>query len=91
MSFLAHSARGALRIVIYRCSFAKVSDWTLNVVCDDVMTLWIDGEETKVDGQGVWNQLSTLDIPMSTRSIAIKCQNTGGPGGIAASVQDAYG
>ena len=55
------------------------------------MTLWIDGEETKVDGKGVWNQLSTLDISMSTRSIAIKYQNTGGPGGIAASVQDAYG
>ena len=71
---------------------ANFSDWSLNVICDDVMTLWIDGEETEVAGQGKWNELSTLYIPKSTRSIAIKCQNTGGgPYGIAASVQDAYG
>ena len=55
------------------------------------MNLWIDGEETTVAGQGVWNQLSTLSIPESTRSIGVKCRNTGGPYGIAGSVQDADG
>ena len=63
----------------------------MKVVCDDHMNLWIDGKKTPVRGQGRWHQLSTLRIPKSTRSIGIKCRNTGGPYGIAGSVQDENG
>ena len=61
----------------------------MKAICDDQMTLWVDGVQT--DGQGVWNQISTLEIPATTQVLGIRCVNIGGPYGIMASVQDVAG
>ena len=63
----------------------------LKVVCDDITTIFVDGEQKETAGTGVWNQLATLLIPASTRAIGIRCQNTGGPYGIMAQVADPEG
>ena len=63
----------------------------MNVICDDQMALWVDGVQTAVEGQGVWNLMSSLNIPDTTQVIGIKCLNTGGPYGIMGSIQDAAG
>ena len=68
-----------------------ISDYTMIATCDDEMTLWVDGVQTDADGQGVWNQISTLDIPATTQVLGIKCFSPSGPYGIIASVQDMAG
>ena len=55
------------------------------------MTLWVDGEQRDVAGQGVWNQMSTLNIPSNTQVIGVKCVNTGGPYGIMGAITDSDG
>ena len=61
----------------------------MKAICDDQITLWVDGVQT--DGHGVWNQMSTLDIPASTQVLGIKCFSKGGAYGIMAAVQDVAG
>ena len=63
----------------------------MKMACDDEMTLWVDGVQTDVDGQGVWYKLSTLKIPSTTQVLGIKCVNIGGGYGIMAAVEDAVG
>ncbi|XP_063676881.1 coadhesin-like [Bolinopsis microptera] len=65
--------------------------FTMKVVCDDEMTLWVDGVQIDVDGQGVYDQVSTLNIPSTTQVLGIKCVNIGGGYGIMAAVEDAAG
>merc|ERR1712176_503282 len=67
------------------------ADLTMKVICDDQMTLWVDGVQTDVAGQGSWNQMSTLGLKPGTRVLGIKCLNTGGPYGIMGAVTDADG
>ncbi|XP_063695080.1 uncharacterized protein LOC134826584 isoform X2 [Bolinopsis microptera] len=69
------------------------ADLKLNVICDDQMTLWINGVQTDVAGQGAWNQMSTISLGPAgaTNVIGIKCLNTGGPYGIMGSVEDESG
>ena len=55
------------------------------------MTLWLDGELTTVENQNDWVQISTINVPVSTSSIAVKCVNHGGGFGIIGSIQDADG
>ena len=66
-------------------------DRTLKITCDNFMTLWLDGELTTVENQNDWVQISTINVPLSTRSIAVKCVNQGGGFGIIGSIQDADG
>ena len=63
----------------------------MKVVCDDEMTLWVDGVQIEVDGQGVWYQVSNLKIHSTTQVLGIKCVNIGGGYGIMAAVEDAAG
>ena len=63
----------------------------MKAICDDQMTLWVDGVQIDVHEQGVWNEISTLDIPATTQVLGIKCVNNGGPYGIMAAVQDVTG
>ena len=63
----------------------------MKVVCDDETTLWVDGVQKNVDGQGVYDQVSTLKIPSTTQVLGIKCVNIGGGYGIMAAVEDAAG
>ena len=57
------------------------------------MSLWINGVQTDVAGQGVWNEMSTVGLGPAgaTNVIGIKCLNTGGPYGIMGSVEDESG
>ena len=63
----------------------------MKVVCDDISTIFVDGEQKEAAGTGVWNQLATLVIPASTKTIGVQCKNTGGPYGIMATVEDSTG
>ena len=64
---------------------------TLQVICDDISTIYIDGKHRPTRGTGRWNQMAQLRIPGSTRAIGIKCRNTGGPYGLMAQVKDRTG
>lgn len=63
----------------------------LSVTADDYMSLFIDGQEiadlTNADN---WRYPDTLDLPCTTRVIAIEANDTGGEGGIRASTVDGY-
>ena len=61
----------------------------MKAICDDKMTLWVDGVQT--DRTGSWVEMSTLEIPATTRVLGIKGVNEDGPYGIMASVQDRAG
>ena len=63
----------------------------MKVMCDDVATIFVDGEEKQVAGTQGWDQLATLQIPSSTRAIGVQCRDTGGYYGIMVGVQDAAG
>ena len=61
----------------------------MKAICDDKMTLWVDGVQT--DRTGSWAEMSTLEIPATTRVLGIKGVNEGGPYDIMATVQDMAG
>ena len=61
------------------------------MLCDDQMTLWVDGEQKDVAGQGVWNQMSTISLRPATQVLGVKCVNTGGPYGIMGAITDSEG
>ena len=63
----------------------------MKVACDDVTTIFVDGEQKTVAGTGYYGHLATLQIPASTGAVGIKCHNTGGASGIMAQVQDLAG
>ena len=64
----------------------------MEVLCDDVTTIFVDGREQKhVDGTKNWQAMATLNIPASTVVVGIKCHNNGGDYGIKVSVQNSDG
>ena len=63
----------------------------MSVVCDDVTTIFVDGEQKTVPGTGEWNQVATLQIPATTSVIGITCENRGGAYGIMVQVADSTG
>ena len=63
----------------------------MKVVCDDVTTIFVDGEEKAAVGTGAWDQVATVQIPVSTKVVGIQCKNNGGPYGIMAEVVDSSG
>ena len=74
-----------------RFKFMTISEYTMKVMCDDVATIFVDGEEKQVAGTQGWDQLATLQIPSSTRAIGVQCKDVGGGYGIMVGVQDAAG
>ena len=60
-------------------------------MCDDISTIFVDGEQQTVSGTGVWNQIATLNIPTKTQTIGVQCRNTGGPYGLMAQVTEESG
>ena len=64
----------------------SAGDYVLEVICDDISAIFVDGVQKEVAGTGAWNQLAKLNIPETTRAIGIQCRNTGGPYGIMAQV-----
>lgn len=81
----------AFALVCGLISSGYAADYTFKVICDDQMTLWVDGEQTDVAGQGAWNQMSTINIPSTTRVLGVKCVNNGGPYGIMGALTDEDG
>ena len=65
--------------------------YTLQIICDDITTIFVDGKRRTAAGTGRWNQMATVKIPASTRAIGIKCKNNGGPYGLMAQVKDSSG
>ena len=65
--------------------------YTLKVLCDDVRTVYVDGVEMDVSGSQGWEKMSTFQIPVTTKVIAIKCQNLGAGAGIKVQVDDKIG
>jgi len=66
-------------------------DMTFKVICDDLSTIYVDGEEREAAGTGAWNQLATLSISNDARAVGIKCTNTGGPYGIMSQIENSAG
>ena len=60
----------------------------MDVICDDISTIFVDGEQQNVAGTGVWNQMASLLIPGETAVVGIQCKNTGGPYGIMSQIVD---
>ena len=88
----SNKSASGIKGVSCACQLANlnfISDYTMKAICDDQITLWVDGVQT--DGHGVWNQMSTLDIPATTQVLGIKCFSMGGAYGIMAAVQDVTG
>ena len=63
----------------------------MKVMCDDVATIFVDGEEKQVAGTQSWDKLATVQIPSFTRAIGVQCRDGGGYYGIMVGVQDAAG
>ena len=83
--------RAKLPASFFKSKIFPDPQYELKVVCDDITTIFVDGEQKNVPGTGAWNQLATLQIPASTGAIGIQCRNTGGPYGIMAQVADSQG
>ena len=62
----------------------------MKVLCDDITTIFVDGEHKHVAGTGKWDNMATLNIPASTVVVGIRCHNTDvtGPRGIKVKVQN---
>ena len=59
-----------------------------DVICDDVSTIYVDGEQKETSGTQVWNEKASVLIPGNTQVVGIKCYNSGGPYGIMAQIKD---
>ena len=64
---------------------------TLQALCDDKMTLYVDGKQMTDFNDGEWNLLTSHSIPDYVDVIAIRGVNTIGDRGCAVSVQDKDG
>ena len=65
---------------------------TLRVTCDDHLELYLDGVQQQHSALKIWQQESTFEeITSKLEIIALKCVNTGGPGGIIASLENEDG
>jgi hypothetical protein len=63
----------------------------LEITCDDELEIFVDGKEKNPSGAKVFNMTSTISIPKSTITLAIKCKNYGGPYGIVGHAQEEFG
>ena len=71
------------------CRKTRIADKTLTATCDDVMIVYLDGEEqAQDDNMAHYNKPSTLTIPSTTSVLAIQCHNKNGPFGIIGSTTD---
>ena len=61
------------------------------VLCDDVTTIFIDGHRRETPGTEVWTKEANLKIPSTTKTIGIRCHNTGGPFGLMIQIADETG
>ena len=73
------------------CNSEQCPDYTMYILCDDVLSIYVDGAERRPAGLSAWDVMSTLNIPASSELIAVKCFDFGGGYGIIGSVQDAEG
>ena len=63
----------------------------LKVTCDDIMTLYVDGNPQSAANLEIYNVQSTIVMPNGYEVIAIKCVNMGGDKGLLASAENYRG
>ena len=67
------------------------SDLTLKVMCDDISTIFVDGEQKKVSGTEKMKWMATLKLSNTTKTIGVQCNNTGGQYGVMVQVTEESG
>ena len=60
----------------------------MKIVCDDKLSVYVDGELRIQENRDRWNAVHTLSILKSTKVIGIACVNSRGQYGILGSVAD---
>ena len=77
------------------CNTDDCEPYTMYITCDNYLTIYVDGVEMAAEGLMDWTSLSTLEIPSSTTTIAVKCTDRNGGAynacGITGAVQDSQG
>ncbi|KAL5248155.1 hypothetical protein ACHWQZ_G017363 [Mnemiopsis leidyi] len=76
------------KISVYEIAVFTSDSYKMMVMCDDVTTIYVDGEEKNVYGTQNWNKVATLHIPTSTSVVGIKCENRVGKYGIMVRITD---
>ena len=63
----------------------------MDITCDNSVTFYAD-DKTIVDGStaasDLFDDIQHVQVSIDTKVYGIKCENTGGPGGILASFSD---
>ena len=67
------------------------SDLTLKVMCDNISTIFVDGEQKNVAGTEKMKWMATLKISNTTKTIGVQCNNTGGQYGVMVQVTEESG
>ena len=77
------------------CNTNECEPYTMYITCDNYLTIYVDGAEMAAEGLMQWTALSTMEIPSSTTTIAVKCTDRNGGAynacGITGAVQDSQG
>ena len=60
-------------------------------MCDDISTIFVDGEQKNVPETEAWNKMATLKISNTTKTIGVQCHNTIGQYGVMAQVTEESG
>ena len=55
-------------------------------MCDDISTIFVDGEQKNVSGTEKMKLMATLQISNTTKTIGVQCRNTGGQYGVMVQV-----
>ena len=60
-------------------------------MCDNISTIFVDGEQKYVPGTDDDEQMATLKISNTTKTIGVQCNNTGGQYGVMVQVTEESG
>ena len=71
------------------CNTQDCPTYYLDVFCDDQTTIYVDGVEVYSDTD--WTARASLKVPLTARTIAIKCHDGGGGYGIVGELTDMDG
>jgi hypothetical protein len=70
------------------CRKTRLADRILSATCDDIMTVYVDGEAHQDEAMQNFKEVSMVTIPYGTTVVAIECHNLNGPFGILGSTDD---
>lgn len=65
----------------------NVSEYSMNIYCDDITTLFLNGKPITNSKFGSWNQFPSVSLPVGGKVlVAVSCKNTAGGGGLAVQI-----